>query len=144
MTEKPPREDRDRFDVSLFWRESTLWPVTITAIGGLSALGAGAVSMALTQRNWFARAALALAAPAALVTAASAAHAGAPTGNRIDRHLDRKGDRIDDRLDRRSERQENLGHERAARRLDRRGDRIENRLDRKGDRIDRRLGGSAD
>ncbi|HEU4429374.1 MAG TPA: hypothetical protein VFT98_11515 [Myxococcota bacterium] len=72
MTEKPPpdsparqpprREERDRFDISLFWRESTLWPVTITAIGGLSALGAGAVSMALTQRNWFARAALALAA----------------------------------------------------------------------------------
>ena len=57
-----PREGRDRFDISLFWRESMLWPVTITAIGGLSALGAGAVSMALTQRNPFARAALAIAA----------------------------------------------------------------------------------
>ena len=62
MTEKPPRDEEDRFDVSLFWRESTLWPVTITAIGGLSALGAGAVSMAITQRNWLARAALAIAA----------------------------------------------------------------------------------
>jgi hypothetical protein len=72
MTEKPPpdapdrraapREERDRFDVSLFWRESMLWPVAITAIGGLSALGAGAVSMAIRQRNPFATAALALAA----------------------------------------------------------------------------------
>ncbi len=52
----------DRFELSLFWRESTLWPVTICVIGGLSALGAGAVSMALTQRNPFAQAALAVAA----------------------------------------------------------------------------------
>jgi hypothetical protein len=52
----------DRFDLSLFWRDSTLWPVTFCAVGGLSALGAGAVSMALTQRNPFAKAALAVAA----------------------------------------------------------------------------------
>ena len=52
----------DRFELSLFWRESTLWPVLVTVIGGVSALGAGAVSMALTQRNPFARAALGVAA----------------------------------------------------------------------------------
>ena len=52
----------DRFELSLFWRESTLWPVMLCVIAGLAALGAGAVSMAFTQRNPFARAALALAA----------------------------------------------------------------------------------
>ncbi len=56
------QRDPDRFELSLFWRESTLWPVTICVIGGLSALGAGAVSMALTQRNPFAKAALVVAA----------------------------------------------------------------------------------
>jgi len=52
----------DRFELSLFWRESSLWPVLVTVVGGLSALGAGAVSMAITQRNAFARAALVIAA----------------------------------------------------------------------------------
>ncbi len=52
----------DRFDLSLFWRNSTLWPVTFCVIGGLSATGAGAVSMAITERNPFAQAALAVAA----------------------------------------------------------------------------------
>ena len=56
------QRDPDRLDLSLFWRESTLWPVLICVVVGLSALGAGAVSMALTQRNPFARAALAIAA----------------------------------------------------------------------------------
>jgi hypothetical protein len=59
---KPPAERDKLFDLSLFWRESTLWPVTFCAVAGLSALGAGAVSMALTQRNPFAKAALAIAA----------------------------------------------------------------------------------
>ena len=64
---KPPSDGGDaraddRFELSLFWRESTLWPVLVTVIGGVSALGAGAVSMALTQRNPFARAALGVAA----------------------------------------------------------------------------------
>jgi hypothetical protein len=82
VTEKPPpgpseprpagsppagaREPERFFELSLFWRNSTLWPVTFCAVVGLSALGAGAVSMALTQHNPFARAALAV---AALVTA---------------------------------------------------------------------------
>ncbi|MBM4385264.1 MAG: hypothetical protein FJ091_18080 [Deltaproteobacteria bacterium] len=52
----------DRFELSLFWRNSTLWPVTFCVIAGLSALGAWAVTLALTQRNPFARLALALAA----------------------------------------------------------------------------------
>jgi hypothetical protein len=74
MNEEPPRPElpqppasgsggqQDGFDLSLFWRNSTLWPVTFCAVVGLSALGAGAVSMALTQRNPFAKAALAVAA----------------------------------------------------------------------------------
>jgi hypothetical protein len=53
---------RDGFDLSLFWRNSTLWPVTFCVIAGLSATGAGAVSMAITERNPFAQAALAVAA----------------------------------------------------------------------------------
>ncbi len=57
----PPEKER-WLDLSLFWREPTLWPVTICAVAGLAALGAGAVSMALTQRNPFARAALVIAA----------------------------------------------------------------------------------
>lgn len=63
--EPPPSGDgggRDRLDLSLFWRESSLWPVTFCVIVGLSAAGAGAVSMAITQRNPFARMALAIAA----------------------------------------------------------------------------------
>ena len=62
--QRPPRpsEERDGFDLSLFWRNQMLWPVTITTVGCLSAMGAGAVSMALTQRNPLARAALAIAA----------------------------------------------------------------------------------
>jgi hypothetical protein len=52
----------DRFELSLFWRNSTLWPVSFCVIAGLSALGAWAVTLALTQRNPFARMALALAA----------------------------------------------------------------------------------
>lgn len=71
---EPPRpgsgdrraEGERSLELSLFWREPTLWPVTLCAIAGLSALGAGAVSMALTQRNPFARGALAV---AALLTA---------------------------------------------------------------------------
>ena len=76
MSQQTPREETprppppgdesprgiDRLDLSLFWRESTLWPVLMCVVGGLSALGAGAVSMALTQRNPFARAALVVAA----------------------------------------------------------------------------------
>ena len=75
MRERPPRDPRqpppqqpgegdpqDRFDLSLFWRSSTLWPVTFCVIAGLSALGAWAVMLALAQRNPFARMALALAA----------------------------------------------------------------------------------
>ena len=50
------------FDLSLFWRNSMLWPVTICVVGGFAALGAGAVSMALTQRNPFAKLALGVAA----------------------------------------------------------------------------------
>jgi hypothetical protein len=50
------------FDLSLFWRNSMLWPVTFCVVGGLAALGAGAVSMALTQRNPFAKLALGVAA----------------------------------------------------------------------------------
>lgn len=50
------------FDLSLFWRNSMLWPVTFCVVGGLAALGAGAVSMALTQRNPFAKMALGVAA----------------------------------------------------------------------------------
>lgn len=50
------------FDLSLFWRNSTLWPVTVCVVGGFAALGAGAVSMALTQRNPFAKLALGVAA----------------------------------------------------------------------------------
>ncbi len=62
-TERQPPPERERwFDLSLFWREPTLWPVTVCAVAGFSALGAGAVSMALTQRNPFARAALVVAA----------------------------------------------------------------------------------
>jgi hypothetical protein len=38
------------------------WPVTFCVIAGLSATGAGAVSMAITERNPFAQAALAVAA----------------------------------------------------------------------------------
>jgi hypothetical protein len=52
----------DRFELSLFWRNSTLWPVTFCVVAGLSALGAWAVTLALTQSNPFARLALALAA----------------------------------------------------------------------------------
>lgn len=59
---KPALAKERRLDVSLFWREPTLWPVTVCVIGGFGALGAGAVSMALTQRNPFARMALAVAA----------------------------------------------------------------------------------
>jgi hypothetical protein len=54
------------FQLATFWRNQALWPVTFCAVVGLSAMGAGAVSMALTQRNFFARAALAV---AALMTA---------------------------------------------------------------------------
>ena len=50
------------FDLSLFWRNSTLWPVTFCVMGCFAALGAGAVSMALTQRNPFAKLALGVAA----------------------------------------------------------------------------------
>ncbi len=58
----PPPEPRERFfDVSLFWRDTSLWPVLVCAVGGFSAMGAGAVSMALA-RNPLARAALGLAA----------------------------------------------------------------------------------
>jgi hypothetical protein len=58
----PPPDPRERwFDVSLFWRDSSLWPVAICGVGIISAMGAGAVSMALS-RNPFARAALGLAA----------------------------------------------------------------------------------
>jgi hypothetical protein len=67
--EPPPSGDgggRDRLDLSLFWRESSLWPVTFCVIAGLSATGAGAVSMAITQRNPFARMALAIAAATTL------------------------------------------------------------------------------
>jgi hypothetical protein len=61
-------ERRERWvDLSMFWREPTLWPVTFCVIGGFSALGAGAVSMALTQRNPFARMALVVAAALTLV-----------------------------------------------------------------------------
>jgi hypothetical protein len=63
--EPPPGTDRredDRFDLSLFWRNSTLWPVSFCVIAGLSALGAWAVTLALTQQSPFARMALALAA----------------------------------------------------------------------------------
>jgi hypothetical protein len=61
-----PREDEKFFELSAFWRVQALWPVTVCGLIGLSALGAGAVSMAFTQRNPFARAALAV---AALMTA---------------------------------------------------------------------------
>jgi hypothetical protein len=58
-----PRGPGERFfDLSLFWRNQALWPVTFCAVVGLSALGAGAVSMALTQHNPFARLALGVAA----------------------------------------------------------------------------------
>ena len=60
------REDEKFFELSAFWRVQALWPVTLCGLIGLSALGAGGVSMALTQRNPFARAALAV---AALMTA---------------------------------------------------------------------------
>lgn len=60
--ERPPPEAERSFDLSLFWRNSALWPVTVCVVVGLSALGAGAVSMALSQRNPFARMALAVAA----------------------------------------------------------------------------------
>lgn len=60
------REEEKFFELSAFWRVQALWPVTICGLIGLSALGAGGVSMALTQRNPFARAALAV---AALMTA---------------------------------------------------------------------------
>lgn len=61
--ERASEPERERFiDLSMFWRESTLWPVTFCVVGGFSALGAGAVSMALTQRNPFARMALVVAA----------------------------------------------------------------------------------
>jgi hypothetical protein len=58
----PPPRGEDHFEISLFWRNSTLWPVSFCVIAGLSALGAWAVTLALTQRNPFARMALALAA----------------------------------------------------------------------------------
>jgi hypothetical protein len=60
----PPKssEREPGFDLSLFWRNSTLWPVTVCVVGGFAALGAGAVSMALTQRNPFAKLALGVAA----------------------------------------------------------------------------------
>jgi hypothetical protein len=64
--EPPPSGDRDRLELSLFWRESSLWPVTVCVIAGLAATGAGAVSMAITQRNPFARMALAIAAATTL------------------------------------------------------------------------------
>jgi hypothetical protein len=61
--EPPPSgAGRDRLDLSLFWRETSLWPVTFCVIAGLSAMGAGAVSMAITDQNPFARMALAIAA----------------------------------------------------------------------------------
>ena len=56
------REEEKFFELAAFWRVQALWPVTFCAVVGLGALGAGAVSMALTQRNPFARAALAIAA----------------------------------------------------------------------------------
>jgi hypothetical protein len=65
----PPPERRDArlgFDLSLFWRDSSLWPVTFCAVVGLSALGAWAVAMALLQRSPFARMALAIAAAVTL------------------------------------------------------------------------------
>ena len=62
-----PRGERERWlDVSLFWREPMLWPVAFCAVVGAAALLAGAVSMALTNRNPLARGALAV---AALMTA---------------------------------------------------------------------------
>jgi hypothetical protein len=67
--EPPPSSGdapRDRLELSLFWRESSLWPVTFCVIAGLAATGAGAVSMAITQRNPFARMALAIAAATTL------------------------------------------------------------------------------
>jgi hypothetical protein len=56
------REVEKFFDLSLFWRNSLLWPVTFCAVVGLAALGSWAVAMALLQRNVFAWAALAIAA----------------------------------------------------------------------------------
>lgn len=58
-----PRGDEEPFfELATFWRSQALWPVTLCGLIGLSALGAGAVSMALTRANPFARAALAVAA----------------------------------------------------------------------------------
>ena len=56
------RDEEPFFEISAFWRSQALWPVTACGVLALSAMGAGAVSMALTQRNFFARAALAVAA----------------------------------------------------------------------------------
>ena len=56
------REEEPFFELATFWRSQALWPVTICGLIGLSALGAGAVSMALTRANPFAQAALAVAA----------------------------------------------------------------------------------
>ena len=56
------RDDEPFFELAAFWRVQALWPVTFCAVVGLSALGAGGVSMALTQRNPFAKAALGVAA----------------------------------------------------------------------------------
>jgi hypothetical protein len=55
-------EEERFFELAAFWRSQALWPVTFCGLIGLSALGAGAVSMALTRANPFARAALAVAA----------------------------------------------------------------------------------
>jgi len=63
---EPSGAGRDRLDLSLFWRETSLWPVTFCVIAGLSATGAGAVSMAITEKNPFARMALAIAAATTL------------------------------------------------------------------------------
>lgn len=66
MADEPKRapepEPERGFELAHFWREPTLWPVSFCVVGGLSALGAGAVSMAITERNPFARMALAIAA----------------------------------------------------------------------------------
>lgn len=57
----PEREDEKFFELATFWRVQALWPVTFCAVVGLAAMGGGAVAMAITQRNWFARAALVIA-----------------------------------------------------------------------------------
>ncbi len=56
------RDEEPFFELATFWRSQALWPVTFCGLIGLSALGAGAVSMAFSQANPFARAALAIAA----------------------------------------------------------------------------------